>query len=53
MKKFIFTLVICGTILCCFAQQKDNRIVIGFTDTVYSKILNEKRRILVDRKSVV
>jgi len=47
MKKFIFTLVICGTILCCFAQQKDNRIVIGFTDTVYSKILNEKRRILV------
>jgi len=29
-----------------FAQQ-DNRITIGFTDTVYSKILNEKRRILV------
>jgi len=27
--------------------QKDNRITIGFTDTVYSKILNEKRRILV------
>jgi len=30
-----------------FAQQKDNRIVIGTADTVYSKILNEKRVIYV------
>jgi predicted alpha/beta superfamily hydrolase len=40
---FIFS-IICST---AFAQKADNSIVIGRVDTVYSKILNEKRIILV------
>ncbi len=47
MKKFILALYICGTFFSCFAQQKDNRIVIGTGDTVYSKILNEKRVVYI------
>ncbi len=30
-----------------FAQKRDNKIVIGTVDTVYSKILNEKRVIYI------
>lgn len=45
MKKLIFFAFFLYS-LSAFAQ-KDNRIVIGFTDTIYSKILKEKRRILV------
>jgi uncharacterized protein len=30
-----------------FAQKKDNRITIGTVDTVYSKILTEKRIIYI------
>jgi len=36
-------------LFCCLSAyaQKDNRIVIGTVDTVYSKILNEKRAVFV------
>jgi len=40
-------LAACGAVLCCMAQQKDNRIVIGHVDTVWSNVLNEERAILV------
>jgi len=45
MKKLL-TLIISITSLSAFAQ-KDNRIIIGTIDTVYSKILGEKRAVLV------
>jgi predicted alpha/beta superfamily hydrolase len=46
MKAFVILIfsVIC---LSAFSQKKDNRIVIGTVDTVYSKILNEKRTLLI------
>lgn len=46
MRAFIVLLLLVisfGTV----AQKRDNRIVIGTVDTVYSKILNEKRAVLV------
>ncbi|MDP9048102.1 MAG: esterase family protein, partial [Bacteroidota bacterium] len=46
MKKMITIGILC----CClsaFAQKKDNRIVIGITDTIYSNILKEKRVMMV------
>lgn len=45
--KVLTTLAFLLTTLPVFAQQKDNRIVIGTVDTVYSKILNEKRMVWV------
>lgn len=45
MKKLL-ALIISITSLSAFAQ-KDNRIIIGTIDTVYSKILGEKRAVLV------
>lgn len=45
MKNFI-ALVLIFSCFSAFAQQ-DNRITIGTSDTIYSKILNEKRAILV------
>ncbi|HTD42104.1 MAG TPA: alpha/beta hydrolase-fold protein [Mucilaginibacter sp.] len=45
MKKIILIILFLGR-LSAYAQ-KDNRIVIGTVDTLYSKILNEKRTILV------
>src|ERR1700759_3010656 len=44
--KPIITLILFFSCLSAYAQ-KENRIVIGTTDTIYSKILNEKRTILV------
>ncbi|HTD98706.1 MAG TPA: alpha/beta hydrolase-fold protein [Mucilaginibacter sp.] len=46
MIKRLFTLVFVVVSMSAYAQ-KDNRIVIGTVDTVYSKILNEKRTILI------
>ncbi len=46
MKTF-FSLIFSMAMLTSFAQKKDNRIVIGTVDTVYSKILHEKRVIYV------
>jgi len=46
MKLFIAVLLFTIT-LATAAQQKDNRITIGSTDSVYSNILRETRRILV------
>jgi predicted alpha/beta superfamily hydrolase len=46
MKSFI-TVIFFLVALSTFAQKKDNRIVIGTVDTVYSKILNEKRIIYI------
>jgi len=40
---FIFS-IICVP---AFSQKRDNRIVIGTVDTVYSKILNEKRTLMI------
>jgi predicted alpha/beta superfamily hydrolase len=45
--RFIITLIFFALSTPCFAQQKDNRIVIGTADTVYSKILNEKRVVYI------
>jgi predicted alpha/beta superfamily hydrolase len=42
MRLFI-TFILSAACLYGFAQKKDNRITIGTVDTVYSKILNEKR----------
>jgi hypothetical protein len=44
MKKLIAFCLLCGG-LSAFAQKKDNKIVIGTIDTVYSNILKEKRAI--------
>jgi predicted alpha/beta superfamily hydrolase len=44
--KRIIVLILFFSCLSAYAQ-KDNRITIGTVDTVYSKILNEKRAILV------
>jgi predicted alpha/beta superfamily hydrolase len=46
MKIFI-TLILSALGLSAFAQKADNRIVIGTADTVYSKVLNEKRVIFI------
>ena len=46
MRIFI-TLLFCGICISAMAQMPDNRIVIGTVDTVYSKILNEKRTLLI------
>ena len=44
--KILIALILFFSCLSAYAQ-KDNRIVIGTADTIYSKILNEKRAILV------
>jgi len=46
MRLFI-TFILSGVCLYGFAQKKDNRITIGTVDTVYSKILNEKRIVYI------
>jgi len=46
MRIFI-TLLFCSVCISAIAQKPDNRIVIGTADTVYSKILREKRTFLV------
>ncbi len=46
MKLFI-TFILSGVCLYGFAQKKDNRITIGTVDTIYSKILNEKRIVYI------
>jgi len=46
MRIFI-TLLFCATCISATAQKPDNRIVIGTVDTVFSKILNEKRALLI------
>jgi predicted alpha/beta superfamily hydrolase len=46
MKTF-FSLIFSMAMLTSLAQKKDNRITIGIIDTVYSKILNEKRAIYI------
>ncbi len=46
MKKLIFLLILFYS-LSAIAQKKDNRIVIGTADTVYSNILKEKRIVYV------
>src|ERR1700712_5453154 len=42
-------IIILVLFFCCFSAyaQKDNRIVIGTADTVYSKILNEKQVVFI------
>lgn len=45
--KTLFLVLLSFTILSASAQKKDNKIVIGTIDTVYSNILKEKRTILV------
>jgi len=45
--KTILTFIFSVACLGGFAQQKDKRIVIGIADTVYSKILNEKRVVYI------
>lgn len=44
--KMLFSLILSSLLLSAYAQ-KDNRITIGTVDTVYSKILNEKRTVLI------
>ena len=44
--KTLLSLLLSALLVSAYAQ-KDNRIVIGTVDTIYSKILNEKRTILV------
>jgi predicted alpha/beta superfamily hydrolase len=46
MRLFI-TFILSAACLYGFAQKKDNRITIGTVDTVYSKILNEKRVVYI------
>ncbi|MCR8558691.1 hypothetical protein KXD93_13625 [Mucilaginibacter sp. BJC16-A38] len=46
MRIFI-TIIFSVICLSAFAQRRDNRIVIGTVDTVYSKILNERRTLLI------
>ncbi|SHN20185.1 alpha/beta hydrolase-fold protein [Mucilaginibacter sp. OK098] len=46
MKVFI-TLIFSIICVSAFSQKRDNRIVIGTIDTVYSKILNEKRTLMI------
>ena len=45
--KILISLLFCTIYISAIAQKPDNRIVIGTVDTVYSKILNEKRALLV------
>jgi len=45
--KKIFLWVLASVAFCGYAQNVDNRIVIGNTDSIYSKILNEERKIWV------
>ncbi|MDB4903463.1 MAG: alpha/beta hydrolase [Mucilaginibacter sp.] len=45
--KIFFSLLLSSIFFTSIAQKRDNRIVIGTIDTVYSKILNEKRVIYV------
>jgi predicted alpha/beta superfamily hydrolase len=45
--KIIFSLFLTFIALTSLAQKSDNKIVIGTIDTVYSKILNEKRIVYV------
>jgi len=45
--KIFFTLFLSAIALSAFAQKKDNRIVIGTADTVYSAILKEKRVVYI------
>jgi len=46
MRIFI-TSLFCSICISAIAQKPDNRIVIGTVDTVFSKILNEKRALLI------
>jgi uncharacterized protein len=46
MRIFV-TLLFCTICISAMAQKPDNRIVIGTVDSVYSKILNEKRALLI------
>jgi predicted alpha/beta superfamily hydrolase len=45
--KICFTLLLSLVTIASFAQKKDNRIVIGTVDTVYSNLLKEKRAIYI------
>src|ERR1017187_10294843 len=45
--KIISSLFLTFIAITVLAQKRDNKIVIGTVDTVYSKILNEKRIIFV------
>jgi len=45
--KLLYTLFFSSLFISAYAQKKDNRIVIGTIDTVYSGILKEKRAIYV------
>ncbi|WP_295801839.1 alpha/beta hydrolase-fold protein [Mucilaginibacter sp.] len=41
------TLLFCTICISAIAQKPDNRIVIGAVDTIFSKVLNEKRALLI------
>lgn len=44
----IYITLLLSVVTCCvFGQRADNQVVIGTVDTIYSKILNEKRAVLV------
>ena len=45
--KLLLSILLSFTTFISFAQKRDNRIVIGTVDTVYSKILNEQRLVMV------
>lgn len=45
--KIFFSLLLSSIFFSAIAQKRDNRITIGTVDTVYSKILNEKRIIYI------
>jgi len=45
--KIISSLFLTFMVLTSLAQKRDNKIVIGTVDTVYSKILNEKRMVYI------
>jgi len=46
MRKFLLY-ALTATIILSAAAQNDNKIIIGKIDSVYSKVLNEKRKIWV------
>src|ERR1700744_3060567 len=46
MKKIV-AILLCMICLSAYAQRKDNRLTIGTADTIYSKILNEKRAVWI------
>ncbi len=46
MKNFL-VFILLGSFFPCFSQTKDNRLVIGNVDSVYSNILGEKRKIWI------